>query len=422
MNYTGRSRRRFSSLIAAGTLAALVACGGDNPVAPIDVINPTAIVPSALVVAVGDNQVGDANATLPVAPAVRLLNDAGRPVPNATVTFTPGANSGSVTKAVVVTDSSGVASVSAWKLGSAPTQTLVATSPSLPGKSVTFRATVRTSAFDIAVRFIGDGGTARHREAFASAVTRWRRVITGDIGSTPLNVPAGECQSWIPVVNESINDVLIYVRISSIDGPGKILGQASPCYVNSGNKLPIMGFFELDQDDLATLQSQGTLDDVVLHEMGHILGIGTLWNYQRSLLIGAGTDDPYFNGGGARSAFTITGGFSYAGLGVPVENSGSSGTRDSHWRKSVFANELMQGFAQGGGMPLSRITVASLTDMGYVTSMAGADSYSFLAAMRAMAPGATDVVAMPFGDDIARAPLYEVERNGSRRMVRPELE
>lgn len=425
MHYAGRSMFRCRHVayaaFAIGASIALAACGGDKVSAPIDAITPIAIVPAALVSADGDNQVGDPNTALLIAPSVRLLTDAGRPVPNVRVTFTPMANSGSVARSTVVTDSTGVASAGAWTLGSAASQSLVASSSALPGSSVTFRATLRPSQFDIAVRFVGDGGTARQRDAFASAVARWRRVITGDVGTVPLNVPVGECQSWIPAVKESINDLLVYVRIASIDGPGKILGQASPCYVNSSNKLPIMGFFELDQDDLALLVAQSTLDNVVLHEMGHILGIGTLWNYQRQLLVGAGTDDPYFNGAEARAQSTSTPGFSYSAVGVPVENTGSTGTRDTHWRRSTFANELMQGYAQAGTMPLSRITVASLTDLGYVTALSGADAYSFLSAARTMAPGAGESTVMSFGDDIASAPLFEVSGNGSRRLVRPRL-
>ncbi len=419
MSTSSRTAARVA--FALGTLATLSACDSDKVTAPVDTVSPTAVVRSALVAADGDNQAGDPNTALPVAPSVRLLSDAGRPVPNVTVTFTPSGSSGSVTRSTVVTDSVGYASAGAWTLGVGPTQTLVASTGASPGTSVTFRASLRPSQYDITVRFIGDGGTARQRDAFASAVARWRRVITGDVGTVSLKVPDGECQSWIPAVNESINDLLVYVRIASIDGTGKILAQASPCYVNSGNKLPIMGFFELDQDDLALLLSQGTLDNVVLHEMGHILGIGTLWNYQRQLLLGAGSDDPYFNGVLARAQLGSTNGFSYAGPGVPVENSGSPGTRDTHWRHSIFANELMQGYAQPGGMPISRITVASLSDMGYVTTMTGADGYSFLSAIRSMTVGASEGTAMAFGDDIATAPLYEVDRNGSRRMVRPAL-
>lgn len=415
--------------LAARPLAALAAfvtmsaCGGDRVTAPVEAHASSAMVAAALVTADGDNQVGDPSGALPIAPSVRLLTGAGRPVPNIAVTFVPDGGSGAVARRTVVTDSTGYASAGVWTLGVGATQSLVASSSALPGRAVTFRATLRPSQFDITVRFVGDGGTARQREAFASAVARWRRVITGDVGTVPLNVPAGECQSWIPAVNESINDLLVYVRIAAIDGAGKILGQASPCYVNSTNKLPIMGFFELDQDDLAALLAYGTLDDVVLHEMGHVLGIGTLWNYQRQLLVGAGSDDPYFAGTISRAQLASTTGFGYAGLGVPVENSGSTGTRDAHWRRSVFSNELMQGYAQPGGMPLSRITIASLTDMGYVTTVTGADSYSFLSAVRSMAGGSSETTSegssTSFGDDIARAPLYEVERNGTRRLVRP---
>ena len=410
------------SLAALAAFVTMSACGGDRITAPVEA-QRSAMVAAALVTADGDNQVGDPSGALPIAPSVRLLTDAGRPVPNIAVTFTPDGGSGSVARRSVTTDSTGYASAGVWTLGAGSTQSLVASSSVLPGRSVTFRATLRPSQFDITVRFVGDGGTARQREAFASAVARWRRVIIGDVGTVPLNAAAGECQSWIPAVNESVNDLLVYVRIAAIDGAGKILGQASPCYVNSSNKLPIMGFFELDQDDLAALLAYGTLDDVVLHEMGHVLGIGTLWNYQRQLLVGAGSDDPYFAGTISRAQLASTTGFGYAGLGVPVENSGSTGTRDAHWRRSVFSNELMQGYAQPGGMPLSRITVASLTDMGYLTTVTGADNYSFLSAVRSMAGGSgettSDGSSTSFGDDIARAPLYEVDRNGTRRLVRP---
>jgi hypothetical protein len=419
MNYHGRTATRVA--FALGALATISACGGDGVADPIDAVTPIVNTPADLVATDGDNQVGSPQTVLPIAPGVRLVNNAGRPVPNMTVTFTPDGNSGAVAHSAVVTDSAGYASSGAWTLGLAPTQSLVASSPALPGRPVTFRATLRPSQFDITVRFIGDGGTARQRDALTSAVERWRRVIAGDAGTALLNVPAGECQSWLPTVNENINDLLVYVRVASIDGAGKILGRAGPCYIKAANKLPFMGYLELDQDDLPLLLTERVLENVVLHEMGHILGIGTLWNYQRQLLVGAGGDDPYFKGMEAHTQLTSTIGFSYTGLGVPVENSGPTGTRDVHWRRSVFANELMQGYVLPSIMPLSRITIASLTDLGYVTTMFGADSYTFLTAMRSMVPGASDGAAMSFGDDIAAAPLYEVARNGSRHLVRPAL-
>ena len=231
------------------------------------------------------------------------------------------------------------------------------------------------SIYDIQVRFVGNGATPRLREAFTRAAARWSQVIVGDIGSMVLNARAGECQSWLPAVNETVNDLVVYVRVAPIDGPERVVAQASPCYVNSATKLPILGFFELDSDDVELLVNRNVLDDVVLHEMGHVLGIGTLWNYKRSLLVGAGTDDPYFTGSGARTAFFSAGGSAYGGNPVPVENGGGLGTRDAHWRTSVFGNELMQGVAQPGGLPLSSVKVAAPAALGYTVSPRPAERF-----------------------------------------------
>jgi hypothetical protein len=407
-------------LLGAGSL--LSACSGDNaPTAPITTIRPSATAPAALNVVAGDGQTTTAETAVPIAPSVRVVGATGAPIAEVPVTFTAGPASGTVTGGTVRTDANGVATLGSWTLGRATTQTVTATSTALPGRTVVFTATAtpKPSAFGITVRFVGEGGTELQRQAFTKAAARWAQVITGDIGSVPLNTPAGECDDWIPAVNEQVRNLLVFVRIAPIDGPAKIIAQASPCYVNSTNKLPIMGFFELDQDDLPLMLERGLLDDVVLHEMGHILGIGTLWNYQRSLLVGSGTEDPYFTGSATRSAFGGMGGAGYTGNAVPVENTGGAGTRDAHWRKSLFGNELMQGYAQAGGMPLSRVTVGSLQDLGYTVNLAAADGFSLLgAALRAD----SHATGLSLGDDIARAPLYEVTPTGSRRLVRPELE
>ena len=60
---------------------------------------------------------------------------------------------------------------------------------------------------------------------------------------------------------------------------------------------------------------------------------------------------------------------------VPVENTGGQGTQDSHWRDTVFGNEQMTGFVGDAGNPLSRMTVASLQDMGYQVNLNAAEPY-----------------------------------------------
>lgn len=61
---------------------------------------------------------------------------------------------------------------------------------------------------------------------------------------------------------------------------------------------------------------------------------------------------------------------------VPLEDTGAPGTRDNHWRESVFGAELMTGYLNDGVNPLSRLSVASLADLGYQVDVTQADAYS----------------------------------------------
>ena len=95
-----------------------------------------------------------------------------------------------------------------------------------------------------------------------------------------------------------------------------------------------------------------------------------------SLLRGGGTNNPRFRGTAARKEYGILRGTGPRD--VPVENTGGPGTADGHWRDSVFVTELMTGFVSAPGTknPLSRVTAASLQDLGYKVDMAAADPYA----------------------------------------------
>ena len=106
--------------------------------------------------------------------------------------------------------------------------------------------------------------------------------------------------------------------------------------------------------------------------------------------------DTHFDGLSAVTAFDAIGGNAYTGgQKVPVENQeGGSGSRDSHWRLAVFTNELMTGLLTTGANPLSRVTVASLGDLGYSVDEGGADAFQlFLAAAARGGGGGRDVSA-----------------------------
>ncbi len=362
-----------------------------------------------------DNQQGVSNAPIAEPPGVRVSDQYGNPVGDVPVSFRTRPGSGSVSTDLVATDpATGTAFVRNWTLGTATQQTLIATSAMLPDKSVTFRASVVASSFDIDVRFIGDGGTPQQRNAFIRAAAKWRRVIVGDVHTMRVSEVAGYCDTWIPAIDETINDVVIFARIRSIDGVGRTLAQAGPCSYSTVSNLTLYGLMEFDEDDLPGMIANSTLDDVALHEMGHVLGIGTLWSFRRDLLVDRGGADPYFVGARARAEFAAVSGLTYAGLSVPVENSGGAGTRDAHWRASVLGRELMQGYARAGGMPLSRLTAASLADLGYSVVLSSADPFSLTTSLRSAAE-----VLVPLGDDVADLPLKGVGPDGSSTLVRP---
>jgi hypothetical protein len=220
------------------------------------------------------------------------------------------------------------------------------------------------SAYKIEVRFLG-GLNAAQKNAFKLAADRWSKVIIGDLPS-------------VMVSGELIDDLLIEAQGVPIDGPGKILGQAGPTRLRPASAgvnafLPAKGIMSFDTADLAQMQADGTLLDVITHEMGHVIGIGTIWT-QKGLLTGAGTSNPTFKGANAKKEFGILKGT--GPVAVPVENSGGPGTRDSHWRESLFKNELMSGFIAAPNNPLSKMTVASLKDLGYVVNLSAAEPYA----------------------------------------------
>lgn len=217
--------------------------------------------------------------------------------------------------------------------------------------------------YTIEVQFLG-GLTTKQKAAFRLAADRWTHAIIGDLPD-------------VTVGGERINNLRITAQGTDIDGVGNVLGQAGPNRLRPANAgaaafLPATGDMQFDTADLANMEADGTLNDVITHEMGHVIGIGTVWT-QKRVLKGGHTSNPTFQGTNAMREYgTLRGA---AALPVPVENTGGAGTADSHWRDSVFGAELMTGFVNVGGNPMSRVTIASLQDLGYEVNMAVAQPY-----------------------------------------------
>ncbi|WP_116107631.1 leishmanolysin-related zinc metalloendopeptidase [Lewinella sp. IMCC34191] len=213
--------------------------------------------------------------------------------------------------------------------------------------------------FNISLKFIVPV-TEEQERVFNDAAARWECIIIKDVPSITGTIPSAFV-GFPPAADGTVDDFIIEVALAPIDGPGGILGQAGPVYIRNSDNLPLSGVMFFDVDDLAFLDELGLFEEVIIHEMGHVLGVGTLWDYgDRDLLRGEETN-PYYAGKLGNIFWKLEGGRKL----LPVEDTGGPGTALGHWRESVLGNELMTGFLNLGENPLSHITAASMRDLGY---------------------------------------------------------
>ncbi|MGP3965320.1 leishmanolysin-related zinc metalloendopeptidase [Nonomuraea sp. 3N208] len=221
------------------------------------------------------------------------------------------------------------------------------------------------SPFLIEVEFLG-GLSETQKAAFKDAADRWARVIVGDLPD--MRMPG----------LKPIDDLRIMAWGMRIDGPRGTLGAAKPLVMRPSSAqpsalLPALSFMYFDVDDLERMETNGSLHHVITHEMGHALGFGaTVWRL-KNLIQGFGTDNPVFTGGTAVEEYRRMRGSEVAEP-VPLANVGQPGSRNSHWRESVFDIELMTPHVDADP-PLSRLTIAALQDLGYQVDFEAAEAF-----------------------------------------------
>lgn len=211
----------------------------------------------------------------------------------------------------------------------------------------------------ISLKFSGSITNDR-RALFQTAADQWDNIV--QTAFPPVTVD-----------DETLDGLRIEASIDPIDGVQGVLGQAGPTVLLQGSELPAKGVMQFDSADVARLDSEGSLADVIIHEMGHVLGLGTLWS-RFDFIAASGTNNPQFTGSASMAE--------YARLlsvddrrPVPIANTGGAGTREGHWRELVFGDELMTGFLSGTDRPISRLTISSFSDMGYEVDLTKADAY-----------------------------------------------
>lgn len=213
--------------------------------------------------------------------------------------------------------------------------------------------------FNIELNFTG-GLTPSQQSIFTTAANTWESLISG-------------YQAGI-----SISSLTINASGVTIDGAGGVLGQASPTRITrqGGRWLPTRGLMQFDAADISVLEAEGSFLAVVLHEMAHVMGFGSLWTLNGVYVNGSGR----FTGANAIAAARVEFGRPGATF-IPVELGGGSGTANAHWDErdggvcctGFVSNqgdatfELMTGWLNASSY-ISMTTVQSFVDIGYMAA------------------------------------------------------
>jgi hypothetical protein len=208
---------------------------------------------------------------------------------------------------------------------------------------------VKSHAGLININVVDRSGLSSTQEAlFDEAVKFWESTLIG--------------------TQENINvDMQIEATAPAIDGRGGILGQAGPrggTFYDGGIYIT-RGIMEFDAADLDVLETRGTLFDVILHEMAHVIGFGTVWGIFDNLYVqNSGEYLGRYALAMYREEFDANAAF------VPVDIVSGVGTKNSHWDENWAGgrSDLMTGFLEGT-TDVSNTTLAAFADIGYIVKL-----------------------------------------------------
>lgn len=320
------------------------------------------------------------------------------------------------------------------------TVAVTATDPEGASARASYRVDVRGPAagsFNIDLIFSGDPINETQAAAFERAADYWMAVLAETeltdvtLDTTPLGCGEDTAEQRMA----SADDLVIVANVRQTNRIGLAFGGV--CRIRDQSGLPYVGRIIVSSEALGNLEqwadAQSTsglelLENLILHEIGHVLGIGTLWG---DLIAGSSSDDPHFTGPLAIAAFDDAGGADYAGgAKVPVEE-----RIEAHWREDVFDGDEQAEVMTPTitiGASLSAITIQSLADLGYTVDVSRAHPYRLpgtdvvagdVAGSRAGAAGIRTGAAAQggaavyrVGDDVLRGPVLATDADG--RVVR----
>lgn len=167
------------------------------------------------------------------------------------------------------------------------------------------------------------------QEALSQAEATWESVVTGyqpgiALGGISISVLSGSTFADANVTS-SVNQGGFQLSSTATVRINPMIIDTFASWDGSGPTPPNTEF-----------QGVNYLDDILAHELGHALGIGTQWTSNQVYQFGTGQ----YTGAYGLAAYRAE--FDPAATFIPVELAGSAGTQNSHW------DQLMRSSTQEG--------------------------------------------------------------------------
>ncbi len=322
-----------------------------------------------------------------------------------------------------VTDTTETETVDADSTGAVDPEPVVADTT----ETVTAEPVSATDTFDIEVVFLPPSGGARdftdhEKQLVLKAARRWEEKFLHGIPAAYLSeVDAGKDvlleDEWRIRLPTVIDDIHIFVASEDLeDSEGVLWGSVGffgdflprpdmvntqPMGIISINVESISEYHKDEDRSVYRARADINIEDVVAHEIGHVLQGSEWWDFLRH----DARDYPYFDGFHAKDQFDFylsQGRISYTGIKVPLLHADinklthwysdymSRGmASDGRYRVFDFGGAGNQGTCWGAEImsyaphhpdcqeAISRVTLGALKDLGYPVDMSKAEYYRF---------------------------------------------
>lgn len=203
-------------------------------------------------------------------------------------------------------------------------------------------ASAQASTFDLSFNLTGFNSS--QESIFNRIESFWESMITGYI------------------VDPGFDTFEISASAVFIDGSFNVLASAGPTGTTraGGYTYATGGSLILDNLDLHYIERKNQFEDLVNHEVAHVLGLGTLW--EENGLYEA--DSGRYTGAAALAAYQQE--CDANATFIPVDIVSGEGTRNAHWDEEFGCgnDELMTGFLSSGAF-FSETSRAGFTDLGF---------------------------------------------------------